>query len=184
MTALGFSISESPSRQLGASLPGAQKHAARTLRKHPGSNGLLSLHPTWGSGVWHLGLEGCWPWSLEPASATCAVCRIGSTMLPAAETNSFGKVQPVFKFGFLFLCMHLESCFPPEPSPCPAQHLSWTKSIRYLPVLLALSTRGRLDHPELLLRTKCKDLHRPRGPSLKSPLPTSPSVLLSDLKLG
>lgn len=46
VTALGFSIPESLSRQLWASLTGAQKHEApRTLRKHPGSKGLLSLHP-------------------------------------------------------------------------------------------------------------------------------------------
>lgn len=45
VTALGFCIPESLSRQLWASLTGAQKSAARALRKHPGSKGLLSLHP-------------------------------------------------------------------------------------------------------------------------------------------
>lgn len=130
----------------------------------------------------HVGLEGCWPLSLEPASATCAVCSKASTMLPAAETKTFRKVQRIFKFGFLFLCMHLESCFFLEPSPCASYHLSWTKYICYLPVLLALSgcslmtTRGRLAHPKLLLRTKGNDLHKA---TYCSPDPAGPHFLHS-----
>lgn len=124
MTALGFSIPESLSRQLWATFPGALKHVARTLRKHAGSEGLLSLHPC---GV-RAQTRGA-----RRMQAVEARARSGGTMLPAAETKTFRKVQPNFKFGFLFMCMYLESCFLPEPSPWTLGQSPFATCLFFLP---------------------------------------------------